>query len=398
MRIVIRYTSYNHFFTFAVPIPMTLAFDAKRAFFNLTGLGNYSRLVIESLADSFPEMKLLLFVPGKELQTQWQFPFSKKNISVITSGKKSRIYNGWWRRKIISQELPKHGVNIYHGPSNELPAGIGRSGVKSVVTIHDLIFRHHPEYYRAVDRQLYEMKTRQACEQADLIIAISGQTKKDILHFYNVPENKVHVVHQAVQPRYFRNFSSEEKKSVAEKYHLPENFILNVGTIERRKNLLHLLRAFNDVKDQLSADVVVVGRPKPYKKRVDAFLSEKNLSGRVHFLQHISDDDLPVIYSLARMMVYPSRIEGFGLPVAEAVAAGIPVITTDDHVFREAGGPASVYLPPDEVPLLSVALLEVMFEEPRRQKMISEGKKYAEQFMPEAMAGRLMESYRKLSE
>lgn len=184
-----------------------------------------------------------------------------------------------------------------------------------MVTIHDLIFLRHPEYYHWIDTKLYAWKFRKTLQEADRIIAISERTKQDIMELGNVSEERIRLIYQSCAPRFSSTFSEAEKQQVRSYYDLPERFVLNVGTIERRKNLLLAAKAL----ELLPSDIhlVAVGRQTQYAQE----LPQNN---RIHLLSGVPDTDLAIIYSLAEAFVYPSRYEGFGIPIIEAIAAGLP--------------------------------------------------------------------------
>ena len=132
----------------------------------------------------------------------------------------------------------RHRIELFHGLSNEIPIGLNKVNIPSVVTIHDLIFRHYPNQYSWVDRQIYDYKFRYACENAQRIVAISESTKKDIVHFYNINPDKIKVIYQSCHERFVQERSQKTIDAVLKKYNLPENYLLYVGSIIERKNLL----------------------------------------------------------------------------------------------------------------------------------------------------------------
>jgi glycosyltransferase involved in cell wall biosynthesis len=171
---------------------MRIGFDAKRAFNNRTGLGNYSRFVLNALQKQTPEHTYLAYSPKIKQGLFDEFPAD--HIRFPSS--KNKLYGAWWRSYGMTQNLSKDGIQLFHGLSNELPNGLQKAGIKSVVTIHDLIFLRYPELYPAIDRFFYRQKFQKACEQADVIVAVSEQTKRDIAEFYGTPSEKIQVVYQ----------------------------------------------------------------------------------------------------------------------------------------------------------------------------------------------------------
>ena len=201
------------------------------------------------------------------------------------------------------EDLQRDGINVYHGLSHELPIGISESGIKSVVTIHDLIFMRFPEQFGRISRTIYRLKVAKACTVANQIIAISKKTKDDLVELLDVDPAKIKVIYQGCDPIFKVEQSAEQKKAVAEKYHLPAEFILSVGTIEERKNLLLLVKSLPPVENSIR--LVVVGKPTKYLKQVKAYLSANNLNNRVIFLHDVEFADLPAIYQLAKVLFTP---------------------------------------------------------------------------------------------
>ena len=309
------------------------------------------------------------------------------------------LHSVWRSSKIIS-DLKKNKIELYHGLSNELPVGISKSGIKSVVTIHDLIFLRHPEFYPAADKTIYHRKSKRACAEADHIIAVSEQTKEDLIHYYQLPEEKISVIYQSIQPLFFEGATEEQLHSVRKKFYLisPKEsslgkFILYVGTIEERKNLLTVLKAMEIVTKNKQIDLVVVGRSTPYEKKVKKYLQENAPRYKTHFLQNVSNEELRLIYQSAAALVYPSAFEGFGLPIAEAMASGIPVIANDEEIFREAGGELTEYVDVNEPEDFSESILNVIHDASLRRTMIEEGKNHAAKFKPERQAEQLAKLY-----
>jgi len=371
---------------------MKIGYDAKRAFLNNTGLGNYSRWLVKALAEHHPENSYYLYTPKVKPNSRLNFLQQFSNIKTVTPV--GKLIKSWWRSKGIVEDLQRDGIDIYHGLSHELPIGIGESGIKSVVTVHDLIFMRFPEQFGRISRAIYRLKVTKACAVADKIIAISKKTKDDLVELLNVDASKIKVIYQGCDPIFKVEQSVEQKKTVAEKYNLPADFILNVGTIEERKNLLLLIKALPTVENNIP--LVVVGKPTKYLKAIKSYLSANNLINRVIFLHGVEFADLPAIYQLAKVFVYPSRYEGFGIPVLEAITCGTPVIAAKGSCLEEAGSNSSVYVDPNDPIDLADKLNAVMSNEQLREKMITKGKEYSLNFEDAKLADQLMQLYKSL--
>lgn len=371
---------------------MNIGFDAKRAFNNRTGLGNYSRTLIGDLADYFPDNRYVLFTPTMRLH-----PFqNRKNISVVQPEGLHNYLKWYWRSFFLPAEQKKAGLHIYHGLSNELPFGKASETVKQVVTIHDLIFLKYPQYYPVVDRRIYETKVRHSCEVADKIIAISEQTKRDISEWIPHVEDKIEVAYQSCDARFQKPVSPDELLNVKNKLALPEKYILYVGAIAERKNILNLVKAYAQIATETDAQLVLAGDGGSYKAQVKKLVQQLGIENRVRFIEQIASDDMPALYRLASLFVYPSVYEGFGIPIIEALFSEVPAITTQGGCFPEAGGPHTCYVDTSNNDAFAQAMKEVLSNQPLCEKMIQEGKNYAQKFRSDVVARRMMEVYQKL--
>lgn len=371
---------------------MKIGFDAKRAFLNTTGLGNYSRSLIEGLCHYFPNNAYFLYSPSLPDQPQTHFLFHLPQVQL----RKAPWYlpGSLWRSSAVVSRLQKDHLDIYHGLSHELPAGLSHKHIKQVVTIHDLIVLRYPELYPATDRRIYEAKMRHACKHADKIVAISQQTQKDLRDLLGIPEDKISVIYQSCAPDFKRSYSEEQKAFVREKYNLPATFLLQVGTIEQRKNLLLTVKALRHLPEAIH--LVVVGKHTTYLQEVKDFIHKHQLEQRVLFLDKVPFSELPQLYQCATIFVYPSRFEGFGIPILEALNSGIPVIAATGSCLEEAGGDAAVYVHPDDDAAMAVAVTQILQQDDLRQQMIATGKTHATQFEPESLATQLMQLYQSL--
>ena len=174
---------------------MRIGFDAKRAFLNNTGLGNYSRDTIRVLSNFYPDNKYFLYTPKEKGNSRLAFLDNRNNTFVRTpQSLLNKALKSYWRSKSIVSDLFNNKIDIYHGLSHELPLGIEKTNIKTVVTIHDLIFIRYPHLFRTIDRKIYYKKFNSACHRADKIIAVSQQTKQDIIDFFLIPEEKIEVI------------------------------------------------------------------------------------------------------------------------------------------------------------------------------------------------------------
>lgn len=388
---------------------MNIGFDAKRAAQNRTGLGNYSRFVIRVLSEKFAGNQYHLYTPKPHRMPYLQEIPTLKHLFLHfpPQGIWSRI-RSLWRVWGITKDIQKDGIQIFHGLSNELPLNIGTpeqrkmkaggKGCKYIVTIHDLIFIHTPQYYHWIDRQIYNFKFRRACRCADRVIAVSEYTKQEIMHYYHTPESKIDVVYQGCDPVFSQEIEEGKLQEVKARYQLPDKFVLYVGSIEERKNLMLVAKAMAELNRRAAIHVVAVGRHTAYVDQIQDFLKAQGIDHLFHFYHQVPYADLPSFYKWASTFAYPSRIEGFGIPLLEAISSGVPAIGCTGSCLEEAGGPNSIYVNPDDAKGMADAILRTCTDEPLRQHMISEGKKYALNFSDEKLSHDLMKVYENLSE
>ena len=209
-----------------------------------------------------------------------------------------------------------------------------------------------------------------------------------------VPATKIEVVYQSCAEQFKSDKSNENWSDVRSKYSLPLEFILNVGTIEKRKNLVLLLQANHQAKKQLP--IVVIGKKKKYFQEVEQWISKNSPRFKILFLEGVNLDELVSIYQQASLFVYPSVFEGFGIPIVEALYSKVPVIAAKGSCLEEAGGPHSVYVDPTNSAALAIQIDELLLDETKRQTMIEEGVRYASNFTNETQAKALMNIYQEL--
>ena len=354
---------------------MRIGFDAKRLYRNFTGLGNYSRAVLRDLGQFFPDQTYHLYTPSIHQTTETR-PFLESETY------RTHQYTGrleWlWRSYLVVEQLQNDGIDLYHGLSHELPINIQRSGIKSVVTIHDLIFEIYPSTYSALDRQIYHWKFKRACCTADKIVAISESTKRDIVQYYDIDPNKIEVVYQSCHPLFYEALSTEVDRSVLRRYQLPSEYLLYVGSITERKNLEIVVEAYEQLSPDERIPWVIVGQGKKHQKKLIELINGKGLSRWVIWIDDLTDNrQLRSIYCRAAALIYPSLYEGFGLPVVEALLCRTPVITSRTSSLPEAGGPHSLYVDPQCSDEVAEVIRKLLGDSAHRAAMKQKGYHYA---------------------
>lgn len=376
---------------------MRIAYDAKRAAQNRTGLGNYSRFVIGGMSKYYDENEYLLYVPNpRKAQLLGSLSHSPNcDIRYPKNAIWKRIPS-LWRVFGVTGEIRKDRPAIFHGLSNELPQRIEEiHELKTIVTIHDLIFLRYPEFYPYFDRQIYARKFRSACERADSILAVSECTKRDIVQFFSIKEEKIKVIYQGCDESFRQTVPPNLLEEVKTHYQLPPNYLLYVGSIESRKNLIRVVEALAQTRCQLP--LVAVGKHTPYADKVQRRADELGVSNRLRIIHGVEFRHLPAVYQMASLFIYPSYFEGFGIPLLEALCSRIPVIGATGSSLEEAGGPDSIYIDPDDAQELALSIDKIMTEDSSlRSARVQRGLQYAARFKPEYLAKELMQHYQSI--
>ncbi len=373
---------------------MKIGFDAKRFFLNQTGLGNYSRDLVRGVLEEDKENDYFLYTTEGEIDLKTKFLKDHPNAKIVFPKGIYKKMKSYWRSVKLEKQLMKDGVEVFHGLSHEIPRKSKLSKIKYVVTIHDLIFLRFPFNYSKIDRKIYKKKVEYACKTADKVIAISEQTKRDLMQYLKVPEHKIEVVYQTCATSFHHISDYRYRDLVSNKYNLPENYILYVGTIEKRKNLATLVEAIG--KSNTKLPLVAIGKQTDYTKEVMAMIDKYNMGNQVALLQNVSFLDLPSIYQSANLFVYPSLFEGFGIPILEALYSKTPVIAATGSCLEEAGGPNSIYVDPKNSDELAQQIDRVIENGELQLEMKEKGFEFAQNFTSQKQAKEVLAIYKKL--
>lgn len=304
---------------------MRIGYDAKRYYHNNTGLGNYSRTLVNAIHSLHPEIETRLYD-------------EKALTRTFRLGRKAKA----------------DGCDIYHGLSNEVPLDVVKAGIKSIVTIHDVAWRTFPAMYKPIDIFLYDKKYGWSAKHATHVICISESTKQDVMRFYGVPEERISVIYQPVQQLFYTPMERQKAEAIVKEY-VDDEFILTVGSINARKNLLGMLKAY--AKLEKRPKFVVIGNGHEYRKLCEKYISEKGLSNDVIIIDNIHEGYiLQAFYTCAKILMYPSYYEGFGLPVVEAALQHCPIITSNVSSLPEAAGAGAIQVAPNDIKTIASSL------------------------------------------
>jgi len=381
---------------------MNIAFDAKRFFHNRTGLGNYSRTLVQGLAEGYPKHEYFLCNPKRS--TAFIKPAAANVHELLPSAFTHKLLPAAWRSAWVSQDLQRLHINLYHGLSHEIPITLTTPGIPSVVTMHDLIFERYPAQYKKADIYIYRKKFNYACTNANRVIAISEATKSDLVECYGVDPLKIDVCYQSCDPAFNAAVPTHTKEALRQQLRLPANFFLYVGSVLERKNLLNICKALPQLSGLAAIPLVVVGAGRQYQQTVQAWLQASNLSNRVLFLTGSAPftaalqtpQTMAAIYQMATALIYPSLAEGFGIPILEAMASRVPVITSNVSCMPETAGPAALYLSPGSPDEIAAAMTRIATEPELRIQLVQEGITQAAKFSLKSCTAAVMDVYKKI--
>ncbi|MDI6778326.1 MAG: glycosyltransferase family 1 protein [Patescibacteria group bacterium] len=320
-----------------------------------------------------------------------------QNFKVVFVKKTNRFCWNFWA---LPNYLKKNPVDVFH-TQYIAPFWLPKK-IKLVLTIHDISFNFFPEHIRKSDLFFLKTLIPRSIRRADKIITVSQNEREQIIKFYKVPPEKVDVTYNGVDfERFGKVFSAEEKENVRKKYNLPEKFLLYVGTMQPRKNIPALLQAlavFYKKYNSRDMKLVIVGNKKArnFDRRIDEEIKNSSLSEQVIFPGWIEDKDLPAIYKLSECFVFPSLYEGFGIPIVEAMAAGIPVVSSDKSCLPEVGGDAALFADPANPADFAKKIHEVITDENLRSDLVKKGTKLAKSYTWQKTAEKTLEIYKSL--
>ncbi|MBN1249700.1 MAG: glycosyltransferase family 4 protein [Anaerolineae bacterium] len=296
-----------------------------------------------------------------------------------------------WEQLALPAVLRRLGADLLHGPAF---AGPLITACPQVITVHDLSFLRHPEFFRAANRVYLRAITGPSCRRAAAVIAVSEFTARETVALLGVQADRVTRVYHGVAPR-FRPLPEEEVAAFRAHKGLPERFILFLGTLEPRKNLLQLIRAYSRLNDS-TLHLVLAGAQGWYYEDIYAEVQRLGLESHVHFPGFVSVEEQPFWYNAAHVFAYVSTYEGFGMPVLEALACGVPAVTASTTALPEAGGAGALAVPPDDVAALADGLHQVATDGALRADLRQRGLAHAARFSWSRTAAETLRVYRRV--
>lgn len=323
-----------------------------------------------------------------------RFPGAKE---IVLSGK-SPLARLWREHVLIPLACKRERIDLLHCPKSAIP--YLSPGCPVVVTLHDLIPIMHPEWETFAARTYWRLQMPVAARRSDFIITISEYACRDITQMYSVPEDRIRVVMNGFNPRMAQHCHTDHASAVKAKYGLPDDYILYVGTIQPRKNIDTLIEAFAALKckHEINQKLVIAGRKGWLYDELFARIAELGLENDIIFTGFVPDEDLPCIYQQARLFVYLSLCEGFGIPPLEAMACGVPVIASNTSAIPEVIGDAGITVPPENAEQVADAILRVLRDNDLAANMSNLGKVRAAQFSWDQAARQTLAIYQQVYE
>lgn len=354
---------------------MKIGIDINSVIDRPTGIGYYAKNLLRALKGIDSQNQYIAYAPP-----------AKKDMNTI-----ERMI---WENHGLRRAAAKERLDLLHVPGFAPPLNIG---CKVVTTVHDLIGLIYSKEMGAISRFYWARWLPMAIRRSDLIIADSENTKKDILRYVRFPEDRIRVIYLAQAPAYRRIEDTQRLLQVREKYGLKDDFILFVGTIEPRKNLISVLKAYDELIRSKVTDkrFVIVGKSGWGEGPIHDYIREEGLTDYISFLGFIDEDDLAALYSICSLFVYVPFYEGFGLPPLEAMACGAPVITSSTSSVPEIVSDAAITVAPDDIDAIVEAMRQVLVNPDMQRQLREKGLARAKTFSWEKVAKEVLEVYDK---
>ena len=371
---------------------MRIGIDARPLSVQAAGVPRVVSSLVRELERIDQENSYFLY-SHREFDLPFQSPRWHKRIGLHLSGLPGIVWSlTEGRRAILGDNLDVFWSAMYI-PHFALP-----SRVATILTVHDLESRLYPQTMSLKTYWGHRLLVWPSVRQADRIVAVSGSTARDLQRVLKVPESKIDVIHHGVDPAFNPQDSDRAAQYVAGKYGVSKHYALAVGTVQPRKNLVTLVEAMQILRDrgEGSFQLVVAGVRGWKNTKLDETIRRLGLTGEhIRFLGLVPEEDLPVLYSGSWLFVFPSHYEGFGLPLVEAMACGVPVIASNTSSIPEVVGDAALLVPPTEPEAFAEAILRVRRDKELRTAMIEKGLRRAACFRWDKAAGQLLECIRR---
>lgn len=374
--------------------------DVTAAIVQGAGIGRYTRELIHALAaiDQYNQYRFFAAKPPAETPVANRLP-QAANISFRPAPVGERwLYRLWYRARLpLAVQWVTGGLDLFHSPDFVLPPV--RGNIPTLLTVHDLSFVH---YANTFDQRLVAYLNRVvpwSVQRATHVLADSQATKDDLITLWHVNPDKVTVLYSGVDDRFRPITAPKQLQAMRQRYNLGDTpYLLCVGTVQPRKNYQMLIRAFADIARDWPHNLVFAGGKGWLFDDILAEVAQQGLEDRVHFIGFVDEADLPTLYSDATLFLFPSLYEGFGLPLLEAMACGVPVVSSNASCLPEVVGDAGILLAPHDPEAWQATIHRLLLNTPRRVALIGAGAIQARRFSWRKSAHHLLTIYDKLLE
>lgn len=378
---------------------MRIAIDYTAAVRQEAGIGNYVRSLVNALLAQDVKNQYTLLTSGRPTR-EHPFPQTEnvRGRNIIIPDRYLNIL--WYRWRLpLSATIFTGQIDIFHGPDFVLPPINGN--VRKVVTVHDLAFLEHPEYAVPQLTAYLNKVVPEAVAAADVVAAVSQATRQTLIEHYNTPSEKITIIPNGIRP-YFRRITDPILLSATQhKFGLKHPLVLGVGTLEPRKNHLGLIKAFHKAQSATGnkhrpAMLALAGGTGWLYDETQQLITKLKLEKKVRFLGRVTDFELITLYSMADVFVFPSFYEGFGVPIIEAMACGVPVITSTTSSLPEVAGDAAILIDPLDSGQIAGAILQVIENRRLQDELREKGYAQAQRFTWPKSASKLLSVYQGL--
>lgn len=371
---------------------MRIGIDATALPSKPVGAGTYTIQLIRALAALETEHEFVIFA-HRDKRVLIDVP-PKPGLSWVLVPDKSPPRRLVWEQTLFPRLVHKSGVQLLHSLHYTQPFFLSCS---SVVTFHDMTYFIYPQLHTRSKRIFFPIAIRLSAKRANALIASSENTRQDAIRLVNIPNQKISTVRLGIDEHFTKISNPAVLEETRRKYNLPDEFILFVGAVEPRKDLPNLLKALSKLISQgSSTHLVIVGRLGWMYEEVFRQVEILGLGQYVHFTGYIPDKDLPIVYNLAQLFVYPSIYEGVGIPPLEAMACGTPVITTNVSSIPEYVNDACILVPPKDTQALSQAIYNTLKDTDLQYHLAQKGPKRSAHFTWKRTAQETVEIYQRI--
>lgn len=359
---------------------MTVAFDVSHIQRQCAGIGRSSSILLRGLLSTDHQRDYLLHGWSSKLDKETILSFLQPNVRLSIANIPGVIKRLYWNvLRTPSLDTLIGPFDIFHSAEPLLPP-VGKK--RSIITFHDAAYKKFPYFYKKWTAKKWDMLFLRSLRIADAVVVPSMSTRNDLLEMIALPPEKIHVIRPPIDPIFSSIRSQQDESKVCKKFSLPGQFLLFVGTIEPRKNISRLIKAFEIFlkAQRCSASLVIVGKRGWLYEDILATINSSAARESILLLDYVTDADLAVLYRRALMFIFPSLYEGHGFPVMEAMASGVPVITSNNSSLKEIGEGTALLIDAENVAHIAEALQLLYSNEGLRQEMSEKGLRRAAQF------------------